>query len=109
MDSIIHVQKSKINHRYYFNNSNNFYSIFYSLYLWLKPASIFSKTRRSSSLLFTREKQKRAEASAASCAVDVSAPGGSCFQEYIDKYAIDQIQFDPCLQISKMYTEASDE
>jgi hypothetical protein len=44
----------------------------------------FPKKGRSSSLLFTRERQKRAEASAASCAVDVSAPGGSCSQEYID-------------------------
>ena len=102
MNLIIHVQKFKINHRYYFNNNNNFYFIFYRLYLWLKPASMFPTTHRSYSLLFTRERQKRAEASAASCAVDVSAPGGSCFQEYID---VDSI--DPCLQISKMYAEAS--
>ena len=103
MKPIIHVQKSKINHRYYFNNNDSFYSIFYRLCIWLKPVSMFfkkaqklqppvykgkAKKLRSSSLLFTREKQKRAEASAAHCAVDVSAPGGSCFQEYIDAHCV---------------------
>ena len=40
---IIHVQKSKINHRYYFNNNDSFYSIFYRLCIWLKPVSMFFK------------------------------------------------------------------
>ena len=89
MKPIIHVQKSKINHRYYFNNNDSFYSFFSIDYVYgsnLYPC--FPKKGRSSSLLFTREKQKRAEASAAHCAVDVSAPGGSCFQEYIDAHCV---------------------
>ena len=43
MKPIIHVQKSKINHRYYFNNNDSFYSIFYRLCIWLKLVSMFSK------------------------------------------------------------------
>ena len=43
MKPIIHVQKSKINHRYYFNNNDSFYLIFYRLYIWLNPVSMFSK------------------------------------------------------------------
>ena len=43
MKPIIHVQKSKINHRYYFNNNDSFYSIFYRLCIWLKPVSMFFK------------------------------------------------------------------
>ena len=43
MKSIIHVQKSKINHRYYFSNNDSFYLIFYRLYIWLNPVSMFFK------------------------------------------------------------------